>query len=120
MTTSSNVSALRIELQQAFSFLQPRIRGLEDFIKFIAPDSELYKALQDRLEAFKGRRDRIRSTGAELNHLEEDGYPDIEKLFLNPPSVEVLQTSLADLTAAVSAFDSLPIVQISLGEPKDK
>src|SRR5712691_1650812 len=118
MTTS--IPVLRGELEAAFAILHPQIRGLRDLGSFVSPDTELFKAIQSRLLALKRRRDFIRVVHHALADLEADGYPEIEKSFLPFPSIDALQAALADLQAAISTFDLLPVVRISLGEPRDK
>lgn len=117
MTT---ISALRAELREALTKIVPQIRGLQDFVQFIATNSELFAAVQKRLVTLEKRRDLMIGVQRTLNALEADGYPAIEKFFLPQSSAATLQSALADLTAAVEAFDIIPIITISLGEPEDK
>lgn len=119
---------LRQELNAALAILVPQIRGLQDRVQIKTTDEEL-AALTEELNALLRREGLINTAVASLdavvdarNALDDDGYPDVPVVEIDPLIFQQMQRELADMQAAAALFKGRHVasdVRITFGAPEN-
>lgn len=121
MSTPTSV-AFRAEIQAALVIVEAQVRGLEDLLKVSLTKETLAFVEADRVSHTR-RRDIYRKLIADIDALEADGYPILEKVEVTPEAAAELEEQKADLAAAFGEFQPLPpasTIDVVLGDPANK